>query len=112
MHPAFGSEPLNYPAGPSSAIWFPSRAAPLQFEPFFNISQRKGRRKQKDHLLPLIEKQDRKADKPRKIGTTPRTLTDPTEQGDEHGMKNTSMLLLLPGDINTRLLSYIFHLWI
>lgn len=62
-------------------------AAQLQSEPFFNISQRKGRRKQKDHLLPLIEKQDRKTDKPRQIGTIPQTSIDPREQGDECGIK-------------------------
>lgn len=86
------------PPGPPPAIWLPSGAAPVQFEPIFNVSQRKGRRKQKDHLLPLIEKQDRKADKPRKIGTTPRTSADAREQGDERGRKDRSTLLLLPGD--------------
>lgn len=85
-------------------------AAALQSEPFFNISQRKGRQKQKDHLLPLIEKQDRKTDKPRKIGTIPRTSTDPREQGDECGTKNESLLLLLPCDSNTRLSPYTSHL--
>lgn len=84
--------------------------APLQPEPFFNISQRKGRWKQKDHLLPLIEKQDRKTDKPRKIGTIPQTSTDPREQGDERGIKNESLLLLLPCDSSTRLSPYISHL--
>lgn len=99
------------PPGPPSTIWFPGDdAAPLQSEPFFNISQRKGRRKQKDHLLPLIEKQDRKTDKPRKTGTIPQTSTDPREQGDEHGIKNMSLLLLLPCDSNTRLSPYTSHL--
>lgn len=98
------------PPGPSSAIWFPGDAAPLQFEPFFNISQRKRRRKQKDHLLPLIEKQDRKTDKPREIGTAPWTSTGSREQGNEHSIKDKSILLLLPCDNNTRLLSYILYI--
>lgn len=84
-------------------------AAPLQSEPFFNIFWRKGRRKQKDHLLPLIEKQDRKTDKPKKIGTIPQTSTDPREKGDDHGIKNESLPLLLPCDSSTRLSLYTSH---